>query len=331
MIPAGDRTGGREAEPGDLTIATFNLFNLFDLVAEPGKRDLRTMPSPFQFEVKLRKLSLAIRVELRCPELIVVQEIDNEAVLQELGDLVNDEAGTRYAAVSYETSDLRSIEVGFLYDTDRILLRESFQMSGPEVERAFGGSSPSPGREPIVGVFEARGRELVVIGNHFKSKGAYVPDPEERIAAERATERQRQDQALVVRRFVNRLFADDPAALVAVAGDFNDFHSIESEMLDRRPLSILTGTGPEIPLTDAVDRVPYQDRYTFVHYGAGYVLDHIFVSPALERTILGVEIPHFNAGYPIERALELETQVRASDHDPVVLRLRLADTRTPPE
>ena len=48
-------------------------------------------------------------------------------------------------------------------------------MSGPEVEQWFGPTSPSPGREPLVGIFEFEGMEITIIGNHFKSKGGDDP------------------------------------------------------------------------------------------------------------------------------------------------------------
>jgi predicted extracellular nuclease len=215
-----------------MNLCTFNVQNLFDLISEPGKRDFDTMPSPQELEVKLEKLSFAVMNELECPEVLVVQEIDNEAVLQELGNRVNASAGTYYSAVSYPTSDERSIEVGFLYDESRIKLLDSFQLNGPAVERAFGLSSPSPGREPIVGKFDVRGYELIVIGNHFKSKGGFVFNESERLEIERATEEQRREQALALRRYVKALFSNNLRVLLAVAGDFNDFRWKEPRTLD---------------------------------------------------------------------------------------------------
>ena len=44
-------------------------------------------------------------------------------------------------------------------------------MSSPGVEAAFGLSSPSPDREPLVGVFEIEGNKIAIVGNHFKSQG----------------------------------------------------------------------------------------------------------------------------------------------------------------
>lgn len=59
-------------------------------------------------------------------------------------------------AVSFETSDVRGIEGGFLWDAERVELRDAFQLRDeivPGVSDAFGQTSTSPGREPLVGVF----------------------------------------------------------------------------------------------------------------------------------------------------------------------------------
>jgi predicted extracellular nuclease len=98
-----------------------------------GKDDAGSTPTPEELEIQLAKLALAIEVELRLPEIIVVQEIENQAIAQELADLVNSAVGTAYMATSFETSDGRGIEAGFLWDDHRVDLMNAFQMSGPGV------------------------------------------------------------------------------------------------------------------------------------------------------------------------------------------------------
>jgi predicted extracellular nuclease len=222
QVPVSKRSGPR----GDFVLTTFNVENLFDLADEPGKDDEDSTPSPAVLEIKLSKLALAIERELQLPEILVVQEIENQSILQTLGDRVNAAAGTAYVATSFETSDARGIEVGFLWDANRVDLLDAFQLTDahvPGVSDAFGPSSASPGREPLVGVFEVEGVEITVIGNHFKSKSGDDPlfgvnDPPIRV-----TEVQRKAQARVVRDYVNLLLGADPEALVVVAGDLNDF------------------------------------------------------------------------------------------------------------
>lgn len=296
--------------------------NLFDLIDEGGLR--RGPPTAYQLEAKLEKLALAIVEELDCPAIIAVQEVKNETVLQAVGDKVNERRRTSYRAVSFETSDARGIAVGLLFDERTVRLIEAYQLSGQEVELAFGKGSPKPGREPIVGVFEFQGELLMVVGNHFKSRGGDVPLPGPQWPPEGSTEAQRKEQARVVRGFADRVLADDPDALLLILGDFNDSRfEDEEEGTTEHPLAILEGTSGEAPLYDVVDRVDEEERFTFDHWGSKQVLDHIYVSPAVVPLIADVSIPHFNAGFPRRFAEDLETAIRSSDHDPVVLDIDL--------
>ncbi len=311
----------REGPPGNLTVATFNVANLFDLVDTPGKDDIGTggAENESELDLQLSKLVLSIEVELELPAIIVLQEIENETIAQELGDRVNASAGTNYVARSFETSDGRGIEPGFLYDADRVTLLESFQLSGSDVEAAFGPGSASPGREPIYGLFDVNGEQLHIVGNHFKSKGGDDPifgqdslagDPFTRI-----TEEQRKLQAQVVRDFVNGLFASDPDAMVMVAGDLNDFQFGEPGEGSDHPLAILEGSGSEVPLHNLIDDEEAPARYTFIFDGQSQVLDHILLSPSLVDLLVASDILHFNAAFPAALSEEPGTPLRASDHD----------------
>lgn len=256
-------------------------------------------------------------MELELPEIIVAQEVENTAILQELGDRVNAATGTNYRAVSFETSDVRGIEVGFLWDDDRVDLLDAYHMSGPEVEAAFGPSSPSPGREPLVGVFEIEGREITIVGNHFKSKGGDDPLYGATWPPLRITEAQRKMQARVVRDFVSAILDTDPDALVMVAGDLNDFQFGEPGEGDDHPVAILEGGAGEVPLTNLLNLEKEAERFTYVYDGNSQVLDHMLVSPALYELFAAVDILHFNASYPDGLGEDASTPLRASDHDPL--------------
>jgi len=330
-LPASRRSGPE----GDTVITTFNTENLLYLPdnnpARPG--DNRNFFTPERIETKLTKLALAIRLELRRPEIMILQEVGGISILQELGRRVNAVSGTNYVATSFKTSDRRGLEVGFLWDSSRVELLEAAQLSGPEVEAAFGPSSPSPGREPIVGVFKIRGQRITIIGNHFKSmlgNEAFAGLLDDELSA-RITEAQRKDQARVVRRFVNSLLDHDPEALVMVAGDFNDTQfgqRNENEEADY-PLAILEGRAGEVPLTDLITlKTDAESDFTFIHNEtAAQMLDHILVSPALLKLFVAVDILHFNAGFPPELSDDPHTTRRSSDHDPVEGRFNFQSRR----
>lgn len=330
--PARWRSRGGRGRRGELAVASWNLENLFDLVNDPGKVDVGTGGAEDEaaLAVQLSKLAGAIRDELRAPAILVVQEVENRRILRRLADLVNAGTGTAYDAVSFESSDRRGIEVGLLWDAARVTLVDAYPLSGPLVEEAFGPGSESPGREPLVGVFlvgERSGRFLTVVGIHFKSKlgddalfGAEQPP-------RRPTERQRALQARAVRDFVERRLERDPAALVLVAGDLNDFAFPEPGEGADHPAGILEGLDRGVPMLNLVRTVRASRRYSFNFEGNSQVLDHAFASPALVGMLRGVDFVHFNADWPAALHGDASTVLRASDHDPLEMRFRLRDRR----
>jgi predicted extracellular nuclease len=318
-VPVSKRSGAN----GNAVITTYNVENLFDLVDEPGKDDIETggAETPDELETQLTKLAASIEDELELPAVMVLQEVENTAIAQELGDRVNAAAGTDYTAASFETSDGRGIEVAFLYDADRATLVDAFQLSGDDVEAAFGPDSASPGREPLYGEFLINGGTVHIVGNHFKSKGG--DDPIFSIASaagepfNRITEVQRKLQAQVVRDFVNAILDGDPDALVMVTGDLNDFEFGEPGEGSDDPLSILEGGTGEVPLTNLVFDEKDAERFSFVFDGNSQVLDHMLVSPILLEANVAVDFLHFNASFQDGLEADPSTTIRASDHDPL--------------
>lgn len=294
-----------------------------------NKNDTGTTPSADRLETQLTKLALAIELELKLPDIIVAQEVENQGILQELGDRVNAANGTAYTAVGFETSDERGIEVGFLYDLDRVNIIEAHQMTGAAIEAAFGPDSPSPGREPLVGTFQVRGTErddIIIIGNHFKSKSGDNPlygknDPPIRI-----TEVQRHAQAEAVRDYVNVLLDANPNQWLLVTGDFNDFQFAEpGEGTDT--IAILEGGAGEVKLLNVVDQLKAAERWSFVFDGNSQVLDHMLLSPALEAELLGADFLHFNTPYTASLSNDPSTPLVSSDHDALEARFQLTQVK----
>lgn len=148
-----------------------------------------------------------------------------------------------------------------------------------------------------------RGKPLFVVANHWSSKsdddrafGAMQP-PRTPTASRRLA------QAREIRAFAERLLQADPKARVVVLGDLNDFEHSES-------VRLLGAT----PLENLVLRVPHESRYTFNFEGASQVLDHVVISPALAPGA-AIEVLHVNSDCADDK--------RVSDHDPVVVRLRM--------
>ncbi|WP_162932519.1 Calx-beta domain-containing protein [Solimonas sp. K1W22B-7] len=168
-------------------------------------------------------------------------------------------------------------------------------------------------RKPLAAVFEFNGRRVLLVANHFSSKGGSDPAWGRLQPPVNGSIDKRSGQATAVNKFVDAALALDPNARIVVLGDMNEFSFNE-------PLHILTGaqaTGPDNPiapvLTDLADEAfPAEERYTYVFEGQSQTLDHLLVSDAL---VSGSEIDilHINSEFDDQK----------SDHDPSLAALSI--------
>ena len=158
-------------------------------------------------------------------------------------------------------------------------------------------------RRPLAAQFRFLGRDLIVIGNHFISKGQDQPLMGRFQPPARDSEAQRHVQAQTVRGFVDQIRAADAKAAVVVLGDLNDFEFSQTA-------DLLVGDGF---LTDLPRTLPVPQRYSYVFEGNSQVLDHILVSAALVGELHEYDIVHINS----------EFADQASDHEPQVVRFPL--------
>jgi hypothetical protein len=146
---------------------------------------------------------------------------------------------------------------------------------------------------------------LWVVNNHWKSKAG-----DEAVNAVRRLAQAEQTAALV-----QTLQARTPGAPVVVLGDLNDYY--------RSPPVEALRTSLAPPLIHPFDYLLALDRYTYLFDGAAQVLDHILLTADLAPQIAQVQIVHSHADFP-ELGPEANPIPHASDHDPVLLRLRPA-------
>jgi predicted extracellular nuclease len=138
-----------------------------------------------------------------------------------------------------------------------------------------------------------------VIANHLNSKGEDGPLYGDIQPPPLLSEVQRVQQAQIIHDFVARILAIDANAKVIVLGDLNDFPW-------SKPVNTLAGK----ELENLIDRLPENERYTYLYEGNAEVLDHILVSTSLAEKAGHFDIVHINA--------EMLRTMRLSDHDPVI-------------
>ena len=319
-------------DPDELAVATFNVENL-----DPGDPD-----------AKFQQLATMIVNNLQAPDLISLEEIqDNngptnngivaaDQTLAELIAAIQAAGGPSYQFRQIDPENLSdggepggNIRVGFLFRTDRGLAfvdrpgatsTTSNTVAGaagaPELQYSPGRIDPTNtafnnSRKPLAGEFTFNGRRIFVIANHFNSKGGDNPLFGRFQPPTLVTEAQREQQATVVKAFVDDILALDPNAAVVVLGDLNDFEF-------STPLEILEGT-PQV-LTPLIETLPAGERYSYVFDGNSQTLDHILVSNSLVSGTFEFDSVHANA----------EFADQASDHDPQVARFTITDDAPTP-
>lgn len=218
-----------------------------------------------------------------------------------------------------------NIRVGFLFNPNRVSFVDrpgGTSTSNTTVTNVAGVPtvSNSPGlidptnpaftssRKPLVGEFTFNGKTVYIIGNHFNSKGGDQPLYGPNQPPTLSSEVQRQQQATVVKNFVQSILAIAPNANVIVAGDLNDFEF-------SNPVSILESAG----LTSLIETLPANERYTYNFEGNAQTLDHVLVSNSLLSKLDGYDVVHINS----------EFADQDSDHDPSLARFNLPGNTAP--
>ncbi|MEM1181623.1 MAG: endonuclease/exonuclease/phosphatase family protein [Acidobacteriota bacterium] len=314
-----------------LTLASFNVLNL--AATDPPE--------------KPRALARIVVDHLRAPDVLALQEIQDDsgghddgtvsadATYRVLIDAIRDAGGPAYAVRQLDPVNNAdggrpggNIRTGFLFRPERVEAVDGTTKS-PHPEPRFvseGGRArllPSPARllhpafdrdegrnrsgtrKPLVAQFRFNGRDLFLINLHLRSKGGDDSPFGARRPPRRGSEEQRTEQAQAVAELVDSLLAVDPDARVMVIGDLNEHRN-------RPPLDIL-----EKRLVNLVEDVPLEQRYTYIYRGQGQILDHVLVSPAVaEAASPEIDIVH--------TASEYAAAHQASDHEPLVVRLRFA-------
>jgi predicted extracellular nuclease len=313
----------RPSQPDELTIATFNVENLFSRSGND----------------KLARLASQIVNSLHSPDILALQEIqDNNGQREDavvdadwsfsaMVRSITDAGGPEYQFLDIDplrgadggaANGSANIRVGFLYRTDRGLSFPAIaggdavtpveiinRTDGPHLSFNPGRVDPinlcfRNSRKPLAAEFMFRGHKLFVIANHFISKIGDDPLYGSNQPPRQLSEAQRHSQAIAVHDFVGKILKSEPDANVVVLGDLNDPPF-------SRTLALLEGG----LLHNVLDWLPPEDQYTINFEGNSQAYDHILISGNLEAAITDTDIVHVNSGLLDQ----------ASDHDPVLIRI----------
>lgn len=246
-------------DPVELSIATFNVENLFDSEDDPLHDD--TVVSATALSAKIKEVGKALR--RLDGDILALQEVETLDLLERLN---TQELNSRYVDIAFIVgNDIRGANVALLSRYPIIDIKSHVQETFKGVDdpqNTYGFS-----RDCLeVTVEPSAGRTLKLLVNHFRAK-----------VGGDSGEQQRYAQAKRVREIANAILSKNADANVAIVGDLNDTPS-------SRTLQILHAGTPE--LYDVLDAVPQAQRYTTIFSGDKEQIDYILVSPGLKGDLI---------------------------------------------
>lgn len=302
----------------DISLAQLNSWNWFDTVDDPRTRD--TVYGEAQYRARITKLAGLIARDLKSPDVLTLQEIENAAVLDDLLRAPQ-LAGLGYRYILSSSADTRGIRNAILYRGEKLVLRSVEEPNPvstlPPEDPNLGHGARLFARPPIVATFSVAGQPwgdgaakagaFTIVNNHFKSKlGGDVHEP------------RRRAQGAYIGGLVDALRGAAPDLPVLVSGDLNATYD------DGAYQNLMRNRDGSDRMHDALRRLPDEDRYTYVYRGQKSLLDHLLVTPDIADAITGVQILHVNSGKAeTAKRFNPRTTHGTSDHDPIMAVLRL--------
>ena len=312
-----------------LTVATYNMENFS---ADPSHTS----------DDKAARLGESFVENLNSPDIVALVEVqDNDGPIGSNNSDASQSYERLIAAIeaaggpSYEWTDIApeynqdggepggNIRVGYLYNPERVTLSDApkgdFDDDNSWVDGELalnpGRVQPIPmpnTRKPVAAQFEFQGEDVVVIAAHLNSKGGDQPLFGQNQPPFLGSEAERIELATAINGFIEEGLAQNPDLNVVVAGDMNDFEFTPA-------LDALKGD----ILTNKVEDVPQDDRFSYYYQGNSQVLDHMLVTNNLAENT-EIDMVHINAMF-------MEQHGRASDHDPVLLQIAFEKPAVPGE
>jgi len=321
----------RAALPYEFTIATANMERFFDTTDDPSVSDVALTPTAFNN--RLSKASLEIRNVLRMPDVLGVEEVENLAALQALASRINSDAAAigpnpGYVAYLREGNDIGGIDSGFLVKTSRVTVIDVTQYGKDTiVTNPDGSTALLNDRPPLVlraTIQPAIGPAfpVTVIVIHGRSLSGINGADGARIRAKR------QAQAEELANLIQGFQRASPSPYLIALGDYNAFQFSDGyvDVIGTvkgapTPADSVTLASPDLvtpDLTDLIESVPADQRYSFMFDGNAQEIDHVLVTQNVLPRFVELQYGRNNADFAESFRDDPTRPERISDHDPIV-------------
>nr|MDJ0925814.1 ExeM/NucH family extracellular endonuclease [Acidimicrobiia bacterium] len=322
FIGANPRPLTAPAVGGEVVVASYNVLNYWTTLGGRGAS------SADQLAEQTDGLVAAI-MNLGA-DIVGLQEMENDPTHTPITTLVDElnaaEGSTVWAWVGevdyYNDYPIRNEIIYRIGAVDPV--GDPVTIEDPAFDDIAPGGTSQLGRPPVAQTFSVNGETFTVMSNHFKSKSctaasgadADMSDGQACYNARRVLQAER------VLEFVTDLQTSTGDPDVIVLGDLNAYMA-EDPILELE-------TGLTNVFAEMVD-----DPYTYNFFAASSApwigrgnLDHILVTPEMAHKVSGIDAWHINGDEPnmlgwSNPAVSAPGPYRSSDHDPIVMGLRV--------
>ncbi|KAA3616100.1 MAG: T9SS C-terminal target domain-containing protein [Calditrichaeota bacterium] len=278
---------------------------------------------------RLSKLSQYIRIAMKSPDILAIQEVGGLSELNALAaKILADVPAVQYASYFVGSNAASDIFLGYLVKND-VPVDDVTELGGSETYTFGGQTSLLHDRPPLkLNATLPNGDPITVLNLHLRSLNN-IDD-----ASEGPRVQFKRDKAATsVSNMVQSMQISDPDINLIVLGDFNAFEftdgyvdvlgQISGEPSDNSQV-LIPGTDIVNPnLINQVYSVPAEKRYSYNFAGDSQVLDHILTSQNLNSFVSGFEFARGNADVSENfRYDSPATALYSSDHDGMVLFIR---------
>jgi predicted extracellular nuclease len=318
----------RPAGPGEMTVASLNMYRHYDDIDDPLTQDDIVPTDEFQRrQTKFRRYILDV---LRAPDILGVQEVENLAVLSALAaDIESADPTVIYSAHLVPGNNGFGMNVGYLV-RDTVQSVTVTQLGFDDILVGWGYKLFDHPPLLVQGTWVGDGGpgfDIAVMNNHTRSLSG-VDDPYDDFAREK-----RFQQAQSIASKVQDLQTVEPNTPLVLVGDYNAFQftdgyvdvigQIRGEVTPEH--NVLSGPVITRPtLADEIERMPPGERYSYLFQGTHQVFDHALTNRAAQPYVTGQQFGRGNAESPGFLILDDSIPDRSSDHDGLVLFLDTA-------
>jgi predicted extracellular nuclease len=345
----------------ELSIGSFNMQRFYNTVDDAGGDVVLT---PAAYNKRLNKASLAVRNVMRSPDVIGVVEMENLSTLQDVANKINTDAVTagqpnpNYQAFLVEGNDIGLIDVGFLVKSTRVSVVDVVQaeLAGCTATAAtcFNYVNPNTGATELLNdrpplIFRGTiaqpapaGGSLAftVIVNHSRSLSGIDSTAANGSGTEGGRIRfKRRAQAEFLANLIQARQTANPNENLAVVGDFNAFPfndgyvdvsgTIKGAPAPADQVLLASSDLVNPNLTNLIDTLPADQRYSFTFDGNAQALDYIMVNNNLLARLNRHAYARNNGDFPTKYYEDGNRPERLSDHDMPVAYFRLAVRNDP--